>query len=227
MSDTTAFDRSGYVEAFFQPFRMIGYFFLMLLTGWLTSCAVMIGVVTIKWDNNLGPANEHLRYVVAEAFEAGGIRSLKERAVPWVLETGSKLGSFFVSNTIASADPILGAASRGSTVTTLVPSAELASKLWMLKSLLLVSMLPVVVLGYVAGYIDGLVNRSIRRDVVGREQSGLYHRGKFGFATISTAFVLGYTALPLNIPLAPLVLVYAAAGFLLAKLQWENYKKYR
>lgn len=239
MAKTVAVDSSGYVDAFFQPFRIMGYGGLMLLTAWLTACGLMYGFTTARWNNSVEPAQVLLRDIKHDLSQPVGITFLKSNAEYWVSSSvgfAGKLSGLTVLGNTGSNDPIIAAVSRGIEVTTtaeasvgnpIASSIAIASPLWALKLLLLLSMTPYIVLGYALGYADGLVNREIRRYIVGREQSGLYHRGKFWLVSSSMMMMLFYTTAPVHIPIVAMATIFAVIAFLLSRLQWSNYKKYR
>jgi integrating conjugative element membrane protein (TIGR03747 family) len=86
--------------------------------------------------------------------------------------------------------------------------------------------IPVLVLAYLWGAVEGLAERYVRRVSAGRESSGLYHRAKY-FQWMALAFVLlMYLVAPYELdPRLALIPLALCLGFL-ARLQWMYYKKY-
>lgn len=78
---------------------------------------------------------------------------------------------------------------------------------------------------YFVAIIDGGVKRAIRRDLIGRESAGLYHRMKyFNYVLIVLGFEL-YIAAPLYLPEYFIIFFFALSAFLYS-IQIKYYKKY-
>jgi hypothetical protein len=78
---------------------------------------------------------------------------------------------------------------------------------------------------YFLAVIDGGVRRSIRRDLIGRESAGLYHRMKyFNYVLLILGFEL-YLTLPFFTPEHTIILFIAMSAFLYS-VQIKYYKKY-
>ena len=92
--------------------------------------------------------------------------------------------------------------------------ATIASFLMMIASIL-----------YFLAVIDGGVRRSIRRDLIGRESAGLYHRMKyFNYVLLILGFEM-YLTMPFFIPEHTIILFIAMSAFLYS-IQIKYYKKY-
>ena len=104
--------------------------------------------------------------------------------------------------------------------------AMIAIQIYGLRLMILVSALPILLLVYWAGFLDGLVERSIRKLGAARESASLYHRAKYmqlmGFGML----FLGFLSWPSFIDPAWVFLPTAAALAYLVRLQWKYYKKY-
>jgi Domain of unknown function (DUF4400) len=229
MSQQQEFETNGYIASFFQPFRLLLSLFIMLITLWLLSIGLIYGMSVLQWNNQVAPAQAVLEESAREVFVPGGLRIVKDNAISIVVGASSVLSKILGITDIAMNSPILSTLSQGFQAAPLALSMVIATKLMLLKILLLASMLPVVLLGYALGWIDGLTTRSIRRDLVEGERSGLYHRAKFGFASVCSLILLSYTAIPVVPPVSLNVigLAWAGLGFVLANIQWSHFKKYR
>ncbi|MDP2430826.1 MAG: DUF4400 domain-containing protein [Pseudomonadota bacterium] len=101
-----------------------------------------------------------------------------------------------------------------------------ATKIFGIRLAIFITALPVFLLAYVVGTVDGLVQRYIRRSGAGRESSSLYHRAKF-FQMGGAAFLgLIYICLPVAIDPRWIMLPSASLLALLARVQWTYFKKY-
>jgi Domain of unknown function (DUF4400) len=225
-----SFTRSGYMAAFFQPFRLVGYSVLVLFVVWVTAIAAMYFSVQFRWHGAIEPAQQLLRDSGADTFRLGGIAFFREHALDAAI-----LSENFLMK-IVGADVLIGTAqteldqamARGfQALAPFLVSVVIATKFVVLRLMLLASASPIILIGWLLGFIDGLVGRAIRRDIVGRERAGLYHRGKIGLGTLATALVLGYVALPWMPRLEIISLIAAIGAALLAHLQWTHFKKYR
>ena len=78
---------------------------------------------------------------------------------------------------------------------------------------------------YFLAVIDGGVRRSIRRDLIGRESAGMYHRMKyFNYVLLVLGFEM-YLTLPFFTPEHTIILFIAVSAFLYS-IQIKYYKKY-
>lgn len=95
-----------------------------------------------------------------------------------------------------------------------------------IRSAMYTALVPVLLLGFGLGAVDGLVGRAKRKANAGRESSSLYHRAKLGVTWVLITGYLVCLALPeVDRPTA-LLLPLAAAAALLVRLQAVYYKKY-
>ena len=87
-------------------------------------------------------------------------------------------------------------------------------------------MLPLLVLAYTVGVVDGLTQRAIRRASGGRESGSLYHRAKHLQVVVAATVLLGVVAwsAPLNWLL--LTTAFTTVVGVLARTQWTYYKKH-
>ncbi len=91
---------------------------------------------------------------------------------------------------------------------------------------ILIGALPLFLLVWALGLVDGLTQRSIRRACAGRESSSMYHRAKFfQFAGLATGAML-YLMWPVSIRPEWIVLPLALLIGLLSRVQWTYLKKY-
>ena len=86
--------------------------------------------------------------------------------------------------------------------------------------------LPLVLLLYMVGTVDGLVERAIRRSCGGRESASLYHRAKY--LQMAVVGLGGVIVLVWPGTIAWLWVAGAMAGTsaILARGQWAYYKKH-
>jgi integrating conjugative element membrane protein (TIGR03747 family) len=91
---------------------------------------------------------------------------------------------------------------------------------------LLVTALPLLVLAYIAGWTDGLVERYIRRAGAGRESSSLYHRAKYLQLTGGVLGAVAFLCAPWHVNLVWMLLPAALFTAWVTRVQWKYYKKY-
>jgi integrating conjugative element membrane protein (TIGR03747 family) len=104
--------------------------------------------------------------------------------------------------------------------------AMLSTQLFSVRLALVLGCLPLLVVAYAAGMIDGLVERYIRSVSAGRESSSLYHRAKFFQLSGGVTLLMGFICLPLPVDPRLILIPGALVIGLLARLQWKYYKKY-
>jgi len=85
---------------------------------------------------------------------------------------------------------------------------------------------PVLVLVYIVGVMDGLTQRAIRRACGGRESGSLYHRAKHLQVVLTAIAVLTGLLWPLLTDIRWIGLPLTLALGILSRLQWEYYKKH-
>lgn len=90
----------------------------------------------------------------------------------------------------------------------------------------LTTTVPLLLLVYIVGAVDGLTQRAIRRACGGRESGSLYHRAKhLQVALMATSLLVGLLW-PGAIDVRWVGLPLAACLAILARLQWVYYKKH-
>ena len=87
-------------------------------------------------------------------------------------------------------------------------------------------LLPLLVLIYVAAAADGLTQRAIRRASGGRESASLYHRAKHLQVAVAGTGVLAILVSPAPANWHLIGVPLSAAIGVLARIQWEYYKKH-
>jgi integrating conjugative element membrane protein (TIGR03747 family) len=106
--------------------------------------------------------------------------------------------------------------------------AQRASYLFGVKLSLVMVAMPLIVLFFVVGVTDGLVERYIRRKCVGHESSTWYHRFKrMSYAGLFPLTAVTWLCIPVKIHAAwfliPMALIFATA----IRFQIKYYKKYQ
>ena len=107
-----------------------------------------------------------------------------------------------------------------------IETAMVGTQLLGVRVAILLRFLPLLLLLYAVGALDGLTERAIRKACGGRESASLYHRAKY---LQMAALGLGSLALlvwagPVDWPLWAGLIALAMGG--LARLQWTFYKKH-
>ncbi len=85
---------------------------------------------------------------------------------------------------------------------------------------------PLLLLVYIVGAMDGLTQRAIRRACGGRESGSLYHRAKHLQVALIVVAVLAGLLWPLVTDIRWIGLPLTAALGVLSRLQWAYYKKH-
>ena len=222
----------GYAGAFSAPLRYLACL-TVLLAGLLLAAWVIAGFLVFKiWPDGIRPLEVAITTTAAAVDGLYGLPFLKAQGVAW----GNGLyHALFVAPAI---EPIITAdpqrlASFDQAVqrffVSLLPAlqvAMLATKLYGLRLALWLSAVLPVALGYAVGMIDGLVERSIRRYLGGRESATLYHRAKYAIAGVVGASLFVYVCVPITFDLQRGSWVIATGIGALSRLQWKYYKKY-
>ena len=91
---------------------------------------------------------------------------------------------------------------------------------------MLMRFLPLLMLLYAVGTVDGLTERAIRRSCGGRESASLYHRAKYLQLAVLGLSGVALLVWPGSVPwgLCAGVIVVVTGG--LARQQWAFYKKH-
>jgi integrating conjugative element membrane protein (TIGR03747 family) len=104
--------------------------------------------------------------------------------------------------------------------------AMLRAQIFGVRLAILMGTVPLFLLVWVLGLVDGLTQRHIRRACAGRESSSMYHRAKFfQFAGLAMGAMV-YLMWPLSIRPEWIVIPLALLTGLLARVQWTYLKKY-
>lgn len=90
----------------------------------------------------------------------------------------------------------------------------------------LTTAVPLLLLVYIVGAVDGLTQRAIRRACGGRESGSLYHRAKHMQVALTVVAVLAGLLWPLATDIRWIGMPLAAALAVLSRLQWAYYKKH-
>ena len=91
---------------------------------------------------------------------------------------------------------------------------------------ILIGAVPLFLLVWSLGLVDGLTQRTIRRACAGRESSSMYHRAKFfQFAGLATGAMV-YLMWPVSIRPEWIVVPLALLIGVLSRVQWTYLKKY-
>ena len=107
-----------------------------------------------------------------------------------------------------------------------IETAMVGTQLLGVRFATLLRFLPLLLLLYMIGTVDGLVERAIRRSCGGRESASLYHRAKY--LQMAVVGLGGVIVLVWPGPIAWLWVAGAMAGTsaILARGQWAYYKKH-
>ena len=104
--------------------------------------------------------------------------------------------------------------------------AMLAAQLFGVRLALIFASVPLLIAAYLVGFVDGLVERYIRRVSAGRESSSLYHRAKFFQLSGGVLMLMAFVCIPIPVDPRWFLIPSAVLLGLLARLQWKYYKKY-
>jgi Domain of unknown function (DUF4400) len=104
--------------------------------------------------------------------------------------------------------------------------AMMTTQLLGLRAGILVRFVPLVVLLYAVGSIEGLSRRAIRRAQVARESASLYHRAKLGQVGVAAVGISLALIWPAPVSWAWCALVSSTLMGVLATAQWGFYKKH-
>lgn len=107
-----------------------------------------------------------------------------------------------------------------------IQSAMISTRILALRLVCFASAVPLVVLAYAAGMIDGLVGRAVRRVRGGRESSNIYHRAKYLAWVLACSGIVILSLWPGVPKTDTAALVFAVATALGASWQWRFYKKH-
>lgn len=227
-----SFGEGGYSAAVMSPFKFALAFSIFFLTVLITAWIAQYVSVFFIWDRSTQPLIELLQADAMSARQGFGFRWFTERAADWAQAVHSFMFVRSSIEPVLSADPAtlshIDRAIQRMLLET-QPAFEtimLGTKLIVVRFTLLMSAAPAIAMGYGLGYLDGMVERYVRRACGGRESGGLYHRAKYGIAGSIGIATIAYLCLPLSISMdwaAPCLAVLVA---LLARLQWKYYKKY-
>lgn len=85
---------------------------------------------------------------------------------------------------------------------------------------------PLLLLMYLVGLTDGFTQRSVRKWGGGAESANLYHRGKYSLITVAALGGLAIALWPAPVCWEACLATIAVVVGLLARLQWQFYKKH-
>jgi integrating conjugative element membrane protein (TIGR03747 family) len=230
-SSAIPFYEGGYRQAVFGPFRFLSSVGLFVLVTFLTAWLVQTAVVFLWWGGDVGRLEQHF-HVEAAALNAAMLNFpiLNASAFSdWVYDWAfHKTQIHYVMTT----DPgMLTPVDQGIqrfffSVEPAISTLMLTTKLYSLRLVAMFGAVPVIALGYVIGFTDGLVERALRRYNGGLESSSLYHRAKYMVAGLCGVSAVAFLALPFPIPMMLVYTGIAIATACLARVQWKYYKKY-
>lgn len=210
---------------------------LMLL--WFVSCAIHIAYVRYNALDGEAHMGQLLDYYIDQAGpRAQWVRGIADTGYYWVFEATEAQRRFFTAPAPLAA-PVGGSAGARTNLAMATKRGlwavfkpdlvvvAMATLLFGVKAgLAALAAILIAVLMLAAG-VDGLVQRSIRRDSGGNESASLYHRAKhYGFRLIAPGMAVVHFCAPVALDPA-LVLVpgtFLAMGLL--RLQLSYYKKY-
>lgn len=87
--------------------------------------------------------------------------------------------------------------------------------------------IPLIALVVILAAVDGLAERSIRRECGGYESAGRYYLARrFAFSLLPPAVALVYLCLPIDIALSSVLLPLLAVTAVLIRMKMQYYKKY-
>lgn len=98
-------------------------------------------------------------------------------------------------------------------------------RIWGAKFALMISAIPLYLFAYFIALVDGLVLRYIRREGGGRESAFIHHQSKYVIYMLGGLFLFLMISIPFIFRPFILPLSAIAVG-LLARFQWQYYKKY-
>lgn len=224
-------------SAFYWPFKLL--FTVVLVFLGLGIATMVIDIIAMKyfWADSDGLA--HMRQVLelsAHATTWFGNETLATRLANQVSELTYWV--FFKATNLHQAVERFADPTPVNTVDTFYRNqiiapfqqeifvAMLGIQTYGVRLSILLSSLPLFIIGYGVGFFDGLVARFIRRASAGRESSSLYHRAKFAQLSALAFIAMLYLCVPINFDPRFIVLPTALLIGLLARLQWKYYKKY-
>jgi len=107
-----------------------------------------------------------------------------------------------------------------------IETAMVATQLLGVRFAMLLRFLPLLLLLYVVGTVDGMTERAIRRSCGGRESASLYHRAKYLQLTVLGLGGVGSLVWPKPVTWELFAGVIVVGTGCLARQQWAFYKKH-
>lgn len=107
-----------------------------------------------------------------------------------------------------------------------IETAMVGTQLLGVRFAILIRFLPLLLLLYAVGAVDGLTERAIRRSCGGRESASLYHRAKYLQMAVLGLGGVVILVWPGTIAWAPVIAGIAVGSTMLARAQWAYYKKH-
>ena len=232
-------DDGGVGQMVFLPFRSAWWIAKGLMLLWFVSCAVHITYVRYNHLNGEVHMGELVDYYIGQAgSRAQWVRGIADTGYYWVFEATEAQRSFFtapaplaapVGGTTGARTNLAMATKRGVWAVFKPELVVLAygTLLFCVKlGLAVLATILATVLMMAAG-IDGLVQRSIRRDCGGNESASLYHRAKhYGFRLIAPGMAVIFFCWPKAMDPAFVLVPGCTAAALLLLFQFSYYKKY-
>lgn len=232
-------DDGGVGQLIFLPFRSAWWIVKGLMLLWFVSCAVHIGYVRYNHLDGGAHMGDQLDYYIDQAgSRAQWVRGIADTGYFWVFEATEAQRRFFTAPQPL-ASPVGGATGARTNL-------AMATKrgLWaVFKPELVVVAYGTLLFGVklglaalatilaavlmVAAGIDGLVQRSIRRDSGGNESASIYHRAKhYGLRLIAPGMAVILFCWPVAMDPALVLVPGCTAAALLLRFQFSYYKKY-
>lgn len=210
---------------------------LMLL--WFVSCAIHIAYVRYNALDGEAHMGELLDYYIGQAGpRAQWVRGIADTGYYWVFEATEAQRRFFtapaplaapVGGNVGAQTNLAMATKRGlwAVFKPDLVVVAMATLLFGVKvGLAALATLLIAVLMLAAG-VDGLVQRSIRRDSGGNESASIYHRAKhYGFRLVVPGLAVLHFCVPVALDPAAVLMPGAVAMAIALRIQLSFYKKY-
>lgn len=219
------------------PFRVALWLITFLLSSW--GLAMVMGVVFhYQFWPHMGadPFNEALQTLFDDALQASTHFSLNAAKLTLWLSNGAYQLVFVMTGLeTAYFRAITGQAGKGldaglyrwlADQQELIEALMAMTRLYGARMAMMLGALPLLVLAYVTGMVDGLVARHIRKEGGGRESSWLYHRAKWAIITLSGTAIMVVLLVPINYSPSWVLPIGAATLGVLVRMQWAYFKKY-
>jgi integrating conjugative element membrane protein (TIGR03747 family) len=107
-----------------------------------------------------------------------------------------------------------------------IEAAMIGTQLLGVRLVMLAMAVPLLLIVYIVGTMDGLMQRAIRRACGGRESGSLYHRAKHLQVALTVVAILTCLLWPAMTDIRWISLPLTVALGILSRLQWAYYKKH-